>query len=101
MRALITPLLLLPALAPAQWVKFDACGLKSSDDPPYEVLAGKAPNYGPYWVWAPNVVAVMAFKDSVQPIDKMPCSAVSVSGGNTRLVVGTPEQVMRKLNRRY
>lgn len=87
----------LPALA--QWAKFTPCGLS---DPlegsyPIETPEGPAPNVGPYWVWAPLVVSVMGLRGPLKA--RVQCSLVTTVSG-TRLVIGTPDEVLRKLGKK-
>ncbi len=85
-----------PALA--QWVEFTPCGLADFERGEVsEAFSGPAPNILSYWIWAPYVVAVFEIKG--HPRSKVWCSQIQAISG-TRLVIGTADEVLKKLGKK-
>ncbi len=84
--------------AAAQWVHFEACGLRKPGES-IEIIAErtqKAPTYGPIWIWVPAITTTAGLTEKV-PYDGDPdCSIIYVQG-NRILVVGSLTEVMNKL----
>lgn len=94
-------LLLFPLLAHAQWLEFEACGLKTAD---YIRSDGSralqetqpAPTVGPYWIWVPAINYVKGATEKAKPEEGPRCTLL-VIGAQSVLVIGTLQQVMTKI----
>lgn len=84
--------------ANAQWVHFEACGLRKPRES-VEVLAErtqKAPTYGPVWIWVPAITVTAGLTEKNPHAGDPDCSIIYVPG-NRILVIGSLSEVMNKL----
>lgn len=89
---------LLSVNAGAQWVQFEACGF-DVPHPNAEISKEQtivAPTIGPRWIWVPSISAVTGLTEKQLQPGGVTCVGLLI-GGKRSMVVGTLEEVMRKL----
>ena len=94
--------LLLFAVAPSfayKWVEFEPCGFVQPDDGDWDIEytdTKRAPNLDAFIVDPGQVTVIWAAKRGPQHKGP-PCVTVILKNGNSRHVLGTKEEVMKKL----
>ena len=86
--------LTLLAQAPDQWVKFDLCQLDFSQRPP---VASRHRDHGVFVMRADLVHAIIEIRPEPTGID---CMQIGSTGGYTIFVIGTLEEIQRKVGAR-